>query len=59
MRFYDFMTAIWAVLWAFPTGVFVYLLAQPDETTARVTGAIAVVGMCLVVWFVRMARDPE
>lgn len=63
MRFYDFMTMVWAVLWAVLAGWFVFFLADgtrpgDHQRAAFVLGGLAVMGMatCVVLW--RMFKDP-
>lgn len=60
MRLYDFMTMVWAVLWAVPTGVFVFLIAQSNNNQEGgfVLGGIATMGMAVCVVFWRMFKDP-
>lgn len=59
MRFYDFMTLVWAALLAPTTGYGVYLLAggQQKQSHAVVLGGIATIGMAVFVFFWRMFKD--
>ena len=60
MRLYDFMTMVWAVLWAVPTGVIVFLFAQSNNNREGgfVLGGIATMAMVVCVVFWRMFKDP-
>lgn len=59
MRFYDFMTLVWAAVLAPTTGFAVYLLAGGERTgaSAIVLGGIATIGMAALVFFWRMFKD--
>ena len=62
MRFYDFMTLVWAVVWAVLAGLFTFLLADgntrgPHQGKAIALGAISTVGMAVCVVFWRMFKE--
>lgn len=58
MRFYDFMTLVWVVIWAPSVGALVYYLASSDPPKAIALGGFATVGMAVAVVLIRMFRDP-
>lgn len=59
MRFYDFMTLVWAAALAPTTGYGVFLLAggYRNGEQAFVLGGIATIGMAVCVFFWRMFKD--
>ena len=59
MRFYDLMTAFWAVLWAAIAAYATYSLADSDRRTAMVLGVIAGFGMIVAVVCWRAFKDPR
>lgn len=59
MRFYDFMTALWAALWAAIAAYATYSLADSDQRAAVVLGAIAGFGMVVAVVCWRIFKDPR